>query len=205
MTFFVSKKNQKIAIFTLFFVFYISQCLAGEQVAIVISASGKAFAGVRALTRKSPIYQGETINTDVGSKVSFKFTDGGVVSLAEKSSYLIKNYAFNSSQKLDVFEAKLIKGGLKTITGKIGKEAIHSADAVKAGIPKEQQTKPATYKLEAGIATIGVRGTKYSARLEEHPPDLMGLQLFSNHTSNQGNDPRPDVVIYVFDRFRVRG
>ncbi len=140
---------------------------ATEQVAIVIAAEGKATANARALARRGAIYQGETVNTAAGGKVAFKFTDGSVVTLKENSSYVIKNYSFNKSQKPDNFDAHLIKGGLKTVTGKIGKEAQHTQDAIEAGIPVSQQVKVSNYKVKAAIATIGVRGTSYKCVIKE--------------------------------------
>jgi hypothetical protein len=144
-----------------------SSLYAAEQVAVVIASVGKATANARALTRKAALYQGDTITTDAGGKVSFKFTDGSVVTLAEKSSYTIKNYSFKAGSKPDTFDAHLIKGGLKTTTGTIGKEAQHTQDAIDAGIPINQQVKVSHYKVQAAIATIGVRGTDYKCAIAE--------------------------------------
>ncbi|RUR05554.1 FecR domain-containing protein [Legionella sp. km772] len=155
---------------------------AAEQVAIVIAAEGKVTANARDLARRSAIFQGETINTAAGGKVAFKFTDGSVVTLKENSSYVIKNYSFNKSQKADAFDAQLLTGGLKTVTGKIGKEAQHTQDAIEAGIPANQQVKVSNYKVKAAIATIGVRGTSYKcvikkAKKERNPIDNDKLLL----------------------------
>ena len=147
--------------------FYGPTVHAAEQVATVIAAEGSASANSRALARRSAIYQGETVNTAAGGKISFKFTDGSVVTLKENSSYAIKNYSFNQTQKPDNFDAHLLKGGLKTVTGKIGKEAQHTQDAIDAGIPANQQVKVSNYKVKAAIATIGVRGTSYKCVIQD--------------------------------------
>lgn len=43
--------------------FFQSNAYAAEQVAIVIASIGKVSANARALARRAPIYQGETINS----------------------------------------------------------------------------------------------------------------------------------------------
>lgn len=148
-----------------------TEAYAKEQIAVVIASVGKVSANARTLARRSVIYKGETVNTAANAKVSFKFTDGSVVTLKENSSYMIKNYAFNKSSAPDTFDAHLIKGGLKTITGTIGKEAQHTQDAIEAGIPANQQVKVSHYKVKAAIATIGVRGTTYKCLIDDTQND----------------------------------
>ena len=145
---------------------------AAEQVAVVIASIGKVSANARTLARRSALYQGDTVKTEAGSKVSFKFTDGSVVTLKENSAYAIKSYSFNKTKAADTFDAHLLKGGLKTITGTIGKEAQHTQDAIDAGIPASQQVKVSNYKVKAAIATIGVRGTEYTAVIKDSNDNL---------------------------------
>ncbi len=140
---------------------------AAAQIGVVVSVDGKATANSRSLARRSPIYNGDTILTASASKVSFKFTDGSVVSLSENSNYKINNYAYKKQGGPDVFDANLNKGGLKTTTGVIGKEALHTTDAIDAGIPVNKQVKVAYYKQKASVATIGVRGTEYKCLIDE--------------------------------------
>ncbi len=133
---------------------------AAQQIGVVIAAVGKASAGARSLSRRSPIYQGDTITTAAGGKISFKFTDGSVMTLRENSSFNVASYSFKNGKTPDTFDAKLIKGGLQTVTGKIGKEAQHTNAAKAAGIPENQQVAVGHYKIQAATTTIGVRGTK---------------------------------------------
>ncbi len=160
---------------------------AANQVGVVVSSEGKVTANSRALSRRSPIYQGDNINTAAASKVSLKFTDGSVVTLSENSSYKINNYAYKSGNAPDVFDANLVKGGLKTKTGVIGKEAQHTQDAKEAGIPENQQVKVANYKVKASVATIGVRGTEYKCLIESDKvlisalDGTVGVDFFDNY------------------------
>lgn len=162
---------------------------AAAEVGVVIASQGKVTANSRELSRRSPIYQGDTINTAAASSVSFKFTDGSVVTLAANSSYKINNYAFRSGGAPDAFDAKLIKGGLKTKTGTIGKEAQHTQDAKEAGIPEDKQVKVSSYKVKASVATIGVRGTNYKCVIDENKDAVLvsalegtvGVDFFDNY------------------------
>lgn len=176
---------------------------AGEKVATVVAVTGKANAGGRALSRAAALFQGDTISTEPGSKVKFKFTDGSVITLAEKTSYVIKNYSFSNGKKQDTFQAQLLKGGLKNVTGKIGKEAARQQEANAAGVPKTQQTSNANYKMQAGLATIGVRGTNYNVGIEHEATDAgppFGLSMFKEliHQSfEESGDTQGTVYIHV--------
>lgn len=171
---------------------------AGDQVAKVIAVSGSASANQRPLSRGSALFQGDTVTTQAGGKVKFKFTDGTVNSLAEKTTYVIKNYSFNQGSKQNTFESKLLKGGLKTVTGKIGKEAKRTEEAIAAGIPKDQVAKSSNYKMQAGVASIGVRGTVFKTSIQNGEQPLLGLSFLNPPINNtmDVNDPSlgPKVV-----------
>lgn len=119
---------------------------------IVASGTVKALApggGVRALRRRSPFYSGETIRTASASEVQLRFTDGALLSLRADSEFRVDDYRYeNDGGAGDRSVSTLIKGGLRTITGVIGKQ------------------DPQAYQLETPVATIGVRGTHYEAVLE---------------------------------------
>ncbi|MFY7697973.1 MAG: FecR family protein [Legionella sp.] len=146
---------------------------AAQQAAIVIAAVGKVTANTRDLARRSLLYSGDTIKTGPGSKVSFKFTDDSIVTLSPNSSYIISNYSYQKGSAPNVFKAKLEHGGLKTITGVIGKEAMHTQDAKDAGIPEDKQVKVARYEVKAAVATIGVRGTEYKCMINAESDKLL--------------------------------
>ena len=132
-----------------------------ETAGQVIIASGDVYAltpqGVqRPLQRRSPFYVGETIRTVAASTVQLRFTDGALMSLHEDSELKVDDYRFqNKGGEGDRSVSTLIKGGLRTITGVIGKQ-----DA-------------AAYRVSTPVATIGVRGTHYEAVMES--PDSLVL------------------------------
>lgn len=125
-----------------------------EPAGQVIIATGDVFAlatdgAQRTLTRRSPFYAGETIRTAATASVQLRFSDGALMSLREDTELKVDSYRFqNQGGEGDRSMSTLIKGGLRTITGVIGKQ---DADA---------------YRVSTPVATIGVRGTHYEAVME---------------------------------------
>ena len=108
--------------------------------AVAVSASNER----RELAKGASIEVGDTIITE-DARLQLRFTDGGFVSLAPNSEFRI--HAFFYSGTADGSERvamELIKGGLRTISGVIGK------------VIKE------SYEMKTAFATIGIRGTEYS-------------------------------------------
>ena len=164
---------------------------ANEPIAEVIAIKGNASAGCRVLSRSSPIYKNEIVSTEQDARVKLRFTDGGIISLAEKSSFVTNNYSFNNPYKQNTFKSTLIRGGLKTITGKIGKEAIRTDDAIAAGVPKEQLTVNSNYQLLACLATIKMRGTSGTVAIKHSDDPLFRLPIFNPplHCCDECTDP----------------
>src|SRR5207248_2244144 len=76
-----------------------------------------------------------------------KFTDGGQITLRPNSQVKIETYAFNDQKpQEDNFAYALLKGGLRAVTGLIGKRGNRDA-----------------YKLNTATATVGIRGTDFVA------------------------------------------
>jgi len=108
--------------------------------AYAVSISGEK----RELEKGSGIDVGDTVISET-ARVQLRFTDGGFVSLAPRSEFRVNAYSY--SGKPDGSERvamELMKGGLRTISGLIGK-AIQSA-----------------YEMKTKVATIGIRGTEYT-------------------------------------------
>ncbi len=108
--------------------------------AYALSISGEK----RELTKGSDIHVGDTVVSE-DARVQLRFRDGGFVSLTPHSEFRVN--AFSYSGKPDGSERvamELMKGGLRTISGLIGK-AIQSA-----------------YEMKTAVATMGIRGTEYT-------------------------------------------
>lgn len=114
----------------------------------VVSAQ-KADGTVRALSKGSEVAEGETVFTGKSSYANFKFSDGGDLTLQPETTVKIDKYGFDENKpENDTFSFSMVKGGLRSITGLIGKRGNRDA-----------------YKLNTETATIGIRGTDYSAAM----------------------------------------
>jgi hypothetical protein len=129
---------------------------SAEEQAKVAAVVGKVVAGSgtllvreldgdeRSVKRQSPIFVGDTIMVGKNGFIQLRFTDGTLVALRSDSEFLVEEYEYQESEhgngKL-VFN--LLKGGLRTISGAIGK--------------KNQEN----YQMKTPVASIGIRGTMY--------------------------------------------
>ncbi len=114
--------------------------------AVVTSAVGTVQAQLgatpaRILRVGDEVVQGMTVSTGPASSVVLKFDDGQVAALTANSRMTISAYQYQSSTRTGNVLLSLVEGGMRAITGLIGK---NSRDRV-------------AYK--AGSATIGIRGT----------------------------------------------
>lgn len=102
---------------------------------------------VRLLSVKSEVLTGDMLQTEKGSYAQIKFTDGGVITLKPNTQMVVEDYKFEAQKPADDKLAfSLVKGGLRAVTGLVGKRGDQDA-----------------YKMVTGTATIGIRGTIYDA------------------------------------------
>ena len=107
---------------------------------------------VRLLSEKSVVNEGDTLTTEKETYAQIRFTDGGNVTLRPNTQVKLENYKYSAAEpEKDSFVFALLKGGLRSVTGLIGKRANRDA-----------------YKLRTSTSTIGIRGTDYAA--VEVPP-----------------------------------
>ena len=116
--------------------------LSGTLVAT--DAAGKT----RALSVKSPIQVGETLSTQDKTYARVKFQDGAEVVMRPDSQLAVNQYAYAAESPAQDNQAlSLLKGGLRMVTGLLGKR---NPDRVSVGTP---------------TATIGIRGTHFGLLL----------------------------------------
>ena len=136
--------------------FLAGTCFA-QGAATVMFASGSAQIvgkdGVaRVAVRGGELGAGETIETADG-RVQLRFRDGANLSLQPATRFRVDEFRFAEQNGKASAEDRgffsLLKGGFRTLTGLIGKHQ------------REQ------YKVDAVVATIGIRGTDYSANLSD--------------------------------------
>lgn len=110
----------------------------------------------RPVTKGAEIGGGEAVVTGSGGRAQLRFTDGALISLQPSTEFKINSYQF--SGKGDGEEKgffSLIKGGMRTITGLIGRSNRNN------------------YQVSTSVATIGIRGTEYTAGLNSTGSELL--------------------------------
>ena len=126
-------------------------CYAGPA-ATVTHLSGplavrKADGVTKALAVGSKVDEGDTVVTERRSYARLKFSDGSEVTLKPNTQFKVEQYAYDQANAGgDRGAFRLIKGGLRAITGQIGKRGDRDS-----------------YRMKTPTATIGIRGTSYDA------------------------------------------
>lgn len=131
-----------------------------------------------AVAKGSPVYLGDIIETASRSFTVIKFTDGGKVTLRPDSRFDLNEYDATVGQEKESFE--LIKGGLRAVTGAIGK------------------ARPEQVTYTARNTTIGIRGTTFVIKLCEEGVD--GCRFVSGDSEETIGDPSRFVDIFVVDK-----
>ena len=102
---------------------------------------------VRILSQTSEIQPGDTVNTQRDSYAQIKFPDGGQITLKPNTSVKLDSFNFSLAEpKADSMLFGLLKGGMRAVTGLVGKRG-----------------DPDAYKMNTATATIGIRGTTFGA------------------------------------------
>jgi hypothetical protein len=98
---------------------------------------------VRILSQKSEVNPGDVLTTQRDSYVQVNFTDGSSMTMRPNTTMKIENYTFVEGRPQDDSAfLRVIKGGLRTVTGLVGKRGNQDA-----------------YKIGTNTATIGIRGS----------------------------------------------
>lgn len=98
---------------------------------------------VRILSQKSEVSPGEVLTTQRDSYAQINFTDGSSLTMRPNTQIKIERYNFVQDRPQDDSSfLRLVKGGLRTVTGLVGKRGDQDA-----------------YKIGTNTATIGIRGS----------------------------------------------
>jgi len=77
---------------------------------------------VKVLAERSSVAVGDVITTQRDSYAQLRFSDGGQVTLRPETQVKIESYAYDEGRPdRDSFAMQLFKGGLRSLTGLIGK------------------------------------------------------------------------------------
>ncbi len=99
------------------------------------------------LIRGDDVNAGDIINTSDNGQLQLRMADGGLIAIRPSSKFKISTFIFNHDVEKDKTFFNLLKGSFRSVTGSIG------------------EANKKSYKVNTPIATIGIRGTDYSARL----------------------------------------
>ena len=117
--------------------------LAGAMVAV--SDTGER----RQVLAGGPAYKGDTLETPAGAQAVLVFRDDTRVTVAANTRIRIEDFTYDSrSPGEGSFSLGLLKGGIRALTGLIGK------------------ARPAGVRFSTATATVGIRGTELQMRCE---------------------------------------
>lgn len=101
----------------------------------------------RILGRGEALHNGETLNTGSSGFAVIKLQDGSKMTLRPNTTFKIENVDTREGSENALL--RLFRGGFRAITGFISKR------------------RPDAFKVNTSVATIGIRGTEFDARLCE--------------------------------------
>ncbi|MCP3687739.1 MAG: FecR domain-containing protein [Gammaproteobacteria bacterium] len=102
---------------------------------------------IQGLETNSLVYEGDRITTAKGASLYIQMDDGAEIFLKSDSVIRISEYVVTPDNGVSSSILDLIRGGLRKITGAIG------------------ASLRSNYKVQTGLATIGIRGTEYVIKL----------------------------------------
>ncbi|HTP94771.1 MAG TPA: FecR family protein [Burkholderiales bacterium] len=98
---------------------------------------------IRILSQKSEVSPGDTLSTEKDSYAQINMTDGSSMTIRPNTRLKIEEYNFvQDKPQEDSSFFRLIRGGLRTVTGLVGKRGNQDA-----------------YRIGTSTATIGIRGS----------------------------------------------
>jgi hypothetical protein len=149
---------------------------AAQVVGVVAHLSGplldrKADGSVKVLGLKSEIENGDTLVSEKNTYAQIRFVDNSEITLKPGTTFRIENFNYDAGKPdADSAAFDLVKGGLRSITGLLGKRN------------KEK------FQLKTPSATIGIRGTTFIAQYVP-PPEPNGMRINPNPSPIFGAGP----------------
>jgi hypothetical protein len=122
-------------------------------------AAKKGDGTIKVLSQKSNVDEGDTLITEKDTYARIKFIDNSEITLRPNSQLKIDSFSFEEDrQENDKASFNLVKGGLRAVTGVLGKRS------------KEK------FGMNTPTATIGIRGTIFIA--EYVAPDAEAVAAY---------------------------
>lgn len=128
----------------LFVILFTNAAFAGKAVVTSVVGAAQVQTGTataRTLRTGDEVMQGDTVSTGANSSAVLKFDDGQIAALTANSRMTVTTYQYNPQTSSGNVLLSLVTGGMRAITGLIGK------------------TQPQRVSYRAATTTIGIRGT----------------------------------------------
>lgn len=100
------------------------------------------------LAKGAELDGGDVVLTGNEGRAQIRFTDGGLVALYPDSQFTVTRYADGAGTGEDHFVVHLLRGGMRALTGLIGKR------------------NPASYKVVTPTAVVGIRGSAFMLAID---------------------------------------
>ena len=127
---------------------------------------------MRVLGQKSEVIAGDILTTQKDSYAQINFTDGSSVTMRPNTQMKIDAYSFVQDQpQADNAFFRLLKGGMRTVTGLVGKRGDQNA-----------------YRIGTSTATIGIRGSMGDTRVDGSTVDHfthLGTYVLTNELESR--------------------
>lgn len=120
---------------------------AGQAIFVLGSASVINDGGEHVLKKGDDVDTGDIVVTNAKAHVQLRMDDGGLIAVRPDSHFRIDEFHHSGDKAVDKSNFSLLKGGFRSVTGAIG------------------QANKKAYSVKTPVATIGIRGTDYTARL----------------------------------------
>ena len=148
-------KHLVICVICVFFVISVATSAAADNPAGVIKTINGAASivhqdKVTSAAYGQKIFKGDTIITGPDGSLGIIFEDDTLISLGPNSEIVINEYVFAPAQGNMSIVTRMIKGTVTYLSGIIAK------------------LSPNSVKFETPTATLGIRGTKFYAQVEEN-------------------------------------
>jgi len=131
---------------------------AAQAAGTVVQLSGpllvkKADGAVRVLSARSEVESGDTLVTERNAYALLRFADHSEITLKPSTTFIVENFSYDADHPDgDTASFKLVKGGVRSVTGLLG---------------KRNREK---FEMKTPGATIGIRGTTFVAEWPASPP-----------------------------------
>lgn len=100
------------------------------------------------LAKGAELDGGDVVLTGTEGRAQIRFTDGGLVALYPDSQFTVTRYADGAGTGEDHFVVNLLRGGMRALTGLIGKR------------------NPSSYKVITPTAVVGIRGSAFMLAID---------------------------------------